>query len=142
MNLSQFNHIDNIYGTKLDLVFSDYEAIQVNCDPDTLLPIDNFHPALNFEFQVQNCSRRQEMSYDYFNFFKADYFNINCLLNEIDWNLLFGNHQLELNVLAFYEIVYHVINFFVPKCSYKRSFYPPWFSNELICNIKQKDPTS
>ncbi|XP_018911028.1 uncharacterized protein [Bemisia tabaci] len=73
------------------------------------------------------------------NFFKGDYAGINSLLCNTDWDELFSDEGLDLNVGKLHDLLDSLFSDHIPisKNSVKSRF-PPWFSVELIRLVNEK----
>lgn len=71
-----------------------------------------------------------------YNYFKANYDNINKKLTEIDWNASLHDCSVALNV--FYDILFNVIKTNVPLTTVRSLKFPVWFSPVLIHIFKNK----
>ncbi|KAB0794120.1 hypothetical protein PPYR_13740 [Photinus pyralis] len=137
-NLYQVNGIPNMYGTKLDLVFTNSQNCSVSTSLDPLLTCDTYHPPLLIEISTKNPMNRL-LYWGYIpNFKKANYNAIRAYLANIDWKSLEKLCFAE-TVDVFYSHVSYTVSNYVPlRRSSNASKFPHWFSNELICLIKKK----
>ena len=74
-----------------------------------------------------------------FNFKKADFSIILCLLVYISWSNL--DHFVTVNdaLSHFYDIIFAVIADCVPRVKYKPCKFPHWYNPDLIALIKEKE---
>lgn len=138
LNCTQINSIPNSRNIFLDLVFSNTPNLNCILANDILLNNSMHHNAycLNYKCKIEDGNLNfNEYSFDWF---KADYANINCFLNNINWENLFSNCNIDEAANQFYVSLYEAIRLFVPKKQIKTSNFPCWFSNELISLTIQK----
>lgn len=139
MGLMQFNHIRNVNGRLLDLIFSD-RAINDVCHCDQpLVREDLHHPSLEFLVDVKDREDlRGRPSACLYNFRKAPYEAINTHLQGIPWSDFFERHDLHGCVEIFYSILQNTIQTFVPlKKLHKK--YPIYFTSATVHVIKTKN---
>lgn len=74
-----------------------------------------------------------------FNFFKANYTSINNELNEVHWNQLLTEVDVNKAVDNFYSIIRGIIAKHTPKITPKIDQFPKWFSSKLIQLIHEKE---
>lgn len=138
LNLKQHNRTPNCYGGVLDLIFSRDDFLLSSSCLEPLLPLDNFHPALQLTIPSNSLQVSTLPPDEYFNFRKADYSGLNLFFGTIDWPTLLSNVDINQNVSVFYDILYEAINRYVPKSVHVRSDFPGWFSSDLIKAIRDK----
>jgi hypothetical protein len=122
----------------LDYVISNCKSLFVNLNNFPIVNIDAHHLPLEINFTVKsgfNYISNNEIKY---NWDKADYASIIKSLGNFNWTELLNNNRMDTNIELFYNIVYSLINQFVPTYfSYKSSF-SSWFSNNFKHLIKLK----
>lgn len=138
-NLLQFNHITNENDKVLDLVFSNFPCIHdVQSCSDSLVGLDRHHPAIEF---LVNRALPRELRDDptliYF-FNRADYAAINAELLNINWPDKFANRNIDDAVCVFYNVIYGLINVYVPHQPVPRRRYPIWYSASTVRTIREK----
>ena len=74
------------------------------------------------------------------NFFRADYEELNRLIDSIDWTKEL--HQLDVDkaTLRFYELI-KVLLVNVPKVKVAKSNFPCWYTSDLIKLIRTQTQT-
>ena len=139
-NLMQINDILNSDNKTLDLIFvrePHCKIIKSNCP---LVPCDSYHPAIEcyISFSSKNDYLQPNVEEINYNFDKADYLAINNVLCSIDWLQYFHENNLNSSIEYFYEIIYYVIDKYVPKYKFIPNNFPPWYSVELKNLLHQK----
>ncbi|KAK5639417.1 hypothetical protein RI129_011909 [Pyrocoelia pectoralis] len=93
------------------------------------------------EFTLNNVKSvpflSQPRAKDY-NFSKADYTNLYHALSGIDWSYLQDYVDVNMACSAFYNVIYLILDQYVPARRSKSIKHPTWFTRELISNIKLK----
>lgn len=118
--LNEFNQCNlffNTSGSLLDLVFSNMTNTFVSlCKNDLLILADTYRPFLciNFEFASDNLISNP-IDVSSLDFRKANYTEIICKLNKINWNVLYDCSNIEIAIDVFYKILLDLINEYVPK---------------------------
>lgn len=138
LNLVQFNSVPNIFGSLLDLVFSNLNFVKVQCNIDPLLPLDDFHPALLLELTDVYNSKDTRSKSEFLNYSRGDYWSLNLCLNSIDWHSTLNSADIDVNVTRFYDIINFYINLFIPRVTPKPRSFPYWYSADLIRTINAK----
>ena len=138
VGLFQKNHIPNSRGVFLDLLFSNLPLLSVANACDMLLPDSVHHYA--YSFQIDYCNTGALLQFDelYYDFANADYFAINDVLASCDWDIIFGEFEVDVIVDKFYAIIMQCLDNFVPVKRVKSSNFPKWFSPELKDLILKK----
>ena len=128
-NLCQLNPVLNSRNVALDLVFSNLLDISVSCASDVIFQNTMHHSAIFFELSL-SCQKTQyeEFFYDFKN---ANYLAINDYLAGIEWTVLFANKNINEICLIFYEILFYIIDLYVPLKRFKTSTFPRWFDANL-----------
>lgn len=139
LELKQYNHINNCNNRKLDLVLCTSQKI-VNLRPadDPVLVEDVHHPPIEFSISCDHGSCLKSISRPFYNFKRAQYDEINQVISDIPWSLLFSDDTVDENVNMFYDILDSVIDSHVPK-KYHNRRYPIYYSPETISSIKKKN---
>ena len=143
LNISQHNLVNNSSNSMLDLVMSDKDTCLdvLRCD-GPLVPEDLHHPALCATFDVSPGRRDAvfpaavELAY---NFRRANFQSLYAELCDTDWTVLDGFDDVDVCVDAFYDTLYSILDRHVPKRRVGRSHFPPWYSNEIKINLKNKE---
>lgn len=142
--LKQVNGIVNKTSRVLDLVLTDVQFCNVSESQNVISVIDTYHPPLditlsnNFggnRLKINNLNWR-------FNYFKANYLDINEELSNFNWDILFSDCIHVDDMLSiFYDHIYKIINKFVPKINFNRNRtkYPAWFNKNLIKLLREKN---
>ncbi|XP_050516568.1 uncharacterized protein LOC126891435 [Diabrotica virgifera virgifera] len=130
-NFFQRNEILNNNGVSLDLVFSNLESINVTPAVDKIFENSLNHTAISFELVCEENLDFMNYEEYFYDFRNGDYFSINNYLASINWEGLFLSGTADSMVVIFYDIIYSLIEHFVPLKKYKISTFPSWFSSEL-----------
>lgn len=137
-NLHQYNGCINVNNRILDLVFCS-ENVNVTLCNDPISKIDMHHMpieiTINFE-PVKELNSKQCNSY---NFNGCNYEEIIYKLSAIKWNEKLNSNDIDKNVKCFYNILYSIIDVYVPIKSKTNNKYPIWFSNSLVKMLKEKN---
>ncbi|KOB74690.1 Uncharacterized protein OBRU01_08030 [Operophtera brumata] len=138
LDLLQYNMIPNKFNNILDLVVSDL-SLTVCKSTSSLVKEDPAHPSLRIiasDFLIPPLRPRARNVYQ---FKRGDYSNIHDSLIKHDWSFIKDEVDIEQVVCLFYEVLYEVINKFVPLVRCHGSYsYPIWYSRALIKVIKEK----
>nr|CAI5849047.1 unnamed protein product [Callosobruchus analis] len=141
LNLQQCNNVLNGTNRLLDLVLSN-----LTCNVQrSIFPLVSeeilYHPAL--EIVVEDVSPKpaaflstQEPSA--YNFRRANFPLLYEFLFQANWSFLDNINDIDLAVETFYEFIYNIFETYVPKYLTHSHTYPPWFTREIISNIKLK----
>lgn len=115
-NLNQFNHIKNNLDSTLDLVVSNicHVNLTVNKDIDPLVVIDVQHPALSIKVNIKPLKYLNEDRFPKFNFFRANYDELNRLMDSIDWESELNNLNIEDATKRYYDLI-KTLTVHVPK---------------------------
>lgn len=137
--LSQLNNVTNVNHRLLDLVLSNVPC-EVVKSSDILLNEDTHHPALCTYISVDrtNSGNFPTNNNKTFNFRKANLPLLYEQLNLVDWSFIDQFNDCNKACDAFYNTVINIFNMYVPKTTPRRRKYPPWFSYDIILNIKKK----
>lgn len=136
LDVNQINKIKNVNSTLLDLIFVSHEDVQVFEADEVLVKCDPHHPALRFDIIADKCEIKQNIIY-FRDFKTANYDALLASLSNTDWNSII-NDNLESSVDAFYNVIFRIINEFVPKRMKGKSYFPNWFSDDLKKLISNK----
>lgn len=138
-SLQQYNHVKNNIGRSLDLILSNmsHNKISVLEDSDPLVHIDVYHPALLVQVDAKPLKYLDENRLPKLNFFRANYDEINKLLQCTDWMSEFEPLNVEGATERFYELMSSMLDH-VPKVKLSSSRFPCWYSTELKKAIKSK----
>lgn len=123
----------------LDLVLSnmDHRKVTVIEDIDPLLRLDNHHPALLVTVCKKPLKHLNENRQPKFNFFRADYDELNRLINSIDWTSELEHLGVNEATNRFYDLIKSMLTN-VPKVKFPKANYPCWYYNALIMLIIKK----
>lgn len=138
-NLNQFNHIKNNLNRTLDLVLSnmDHSKITLFEDTDPLVRLDNQHPALLLKLDIKPLKFLPENRQPKLNFFRADYEELNRLIDSIDWTKELQHLYVDKATQRFYELI-KVLLVNVPKVKFAKANFPCWYTSDLIKLIRTK----
>lgn len=128
LNLSQYNFIYNHNSVLLDLVLCNSDIVRVSRS-EPLVPLDNNHPALLITLYDSYLEALgQQIRYKYL-YKKASYNQINRVLERVDWSFL-RTGDIDACIDKFYDILYEIINVYVPQKRVSKSTFPAWVSVE------------
>lgn len=138
-NLCQFNQVRNNSDRTLDLVLSNlnHDKLKVFEDIDPLVKIDLHHPALLVTVNMKPLEYLEEDRLPKFNFFRADYEELNKLIESIDWVRELQSLTTDESTERFYELLRTLI-VHVPKVRSATSGFPCWYTHKLIKLVKSK----
>lgn len=138
LSASQYNYTLNCKGKILDLLISN-ASCSVQPESPPLLPADIYHPPfvcnINITIKDPPLDRQPLKKY---NFYKANYENINDLIQKTDWHELLTHEKSEEALSLFYNKLDEIIRSHTPLACPKSSNYPVWFSRPLINIFKKK----
>nr|CAI5870437.1 unnamed protein product [Callosobruchus analis] len=141
LDLQQYNGILNDTGRILDLVLSNLKC-NVLRDLFPLVPEDApYHPALGItvdKISVKACPFSTVCDTSMYNFRKAKYPQLYEALFIADWSFLDDITDANQAVDALYKFIYNILDTHVPKYRAFSHKYPPWFTPDIIRNVKCK----
>lgn len=139
-NLDQINSIKNAYGRLLDLALTNNLNGFTERAIDVLTAEDNHHPAivLSLEIRLASKNNRQKNNLNFYNFKRTNLVNLYQNLSYINWNTITECTDVNTACERFYEIIYNTLDIHVPKTQKRNKTYPPWFTGQIIQNIKLK----
>lgn len=140
-NLKQLNEVMNQHNRVLDLILTN-QAMTVVRSGDPLVPEDMHHPALSCTIEYLHKVKNHLEFYGgiQYNFRTADFAQMYKALAEISWKLETVT-DVDVAVERFYETIYEVLDKCVPKTVKQKRKYHPWFTKEIIKNLKSKERT-
>lgn len=140
LNLHQLNNILNIYGTQLDLVFSNNPLINVMPLDDSIVPIDLYHPVLTTNYTINISPVHFCPNSWFYDFKKTNYDQLNLILASYDWSNMYNLSDILVNAASdiFNEVVSDVIDQTVSKTLIRSYLFPRWYFKDLRMLIKQK----
>lgn len=106
---------------------------------DNIIKEDDYHPSLKFFIEKTDIKFLNSKKTQKFNFFKANYDNINNDLSSIDWSHELNSPDINQAVDTFYSIIHDIISSHVPLIKPRSDKYPKWFSYSLIKLIETKE---
>ena len=131
-NFYQLNNVPNVMGNCLDLIFSDFQNINVNLVDEPIIHCDSYHPALCFSIPICHLlGNALNYSYEYFDFKSANYKLINDYLGLFEWDQIINVNDVNIAVDNFYNVINNAFKQFVPKIKSVTPRFPCWYSNEL-----------
>lgn len=138
-NMKQFSCIKNNKNRTLDLVISNIDPSKLSLieDVDPLVKIDKQHPALLISVNLKPLKYLNEKRLPKFNFFRANYTELNRLIQCIDWKKELEHLNVDEAVSRFYELI-RTLLVNVPKIRRMSNKFPCWYSGELIRLINHK----
>lgn len=124
-NLNQFNYVKNSLSRTLDLVISNISHSHINVveEVDPLVCIDVQHPALLISVNMKSQRYLNEQRLPKFNFFRANYDELNKLVEGIDWVNELQNYNVETATKRFYDLL-NTLLVHVPRVKASFSSYP------------------
>lgn len=128
------NNCDN----QLDLVFSNNPLINVIATENNIVPLDPYHPPLVSECTINDTIKHSCSNQLYYDFVKANYYDMNIILAKFDWSNLYKIKDVNIALDLFYDILLNTIEKTVPKKQTYTHTFPPWFSSELRMLIHEK----
>lgn len=139
LNIKQINFIKNTQDRLLDLALTNIDG-QTERAVDILTAEDDYHPALviNLCISFESKNNRQKNNLVFYNFKKANLVNLYLNFLNINWNFLDECNDVNTACEKFYKIIYEVLDIHVPKTKKRTRIYPPWFSSQIIKDIKKK----
>lgn len=132
LSMFQVNFTSNSLNRILDLVLTDSpDDIEFDiCDP--MLKEDIYHPALSFSINFAFAESQDTDTYIRFNFKKCDFLSLNQYLQNMEWNNVYNNTDLNVALDEFYKIMVGSFEKFVPIIKYKSDKrLDSWFTPEL-----------
>lgn len=136
-NTAQRNIIKNNFGKILDLVISNFNVSVSNAT--ALVKVDIFHPPLRLQLDRSDIKYMTSTKTTKYNFFKANYFNLNREISAIKWENELNDTTIESSVDRFYTIINKLIKMNTPLIKPKNDEFPKWYSRDLIRMIKEKE---
>ena len=143
LGLRQCNTVANSLSRRLDLLLTNTELIiNVEHDGCPFVSEDRLHPALSISAQHFGACEPETFrcaGNPRYNFRKANYPGLYEDLFFADWSCLDGATNVDEMVDSFYTKLYAMLSRHVPVCGTVRAAYPPWFTSEIVRNVKTKD---
>lgn len=138
-NLNQFSDIKNSKKRTLDLVVSniDHSKVSLIEDVSPLVALDKQHPALMITVSLKPLKYLHEKRHPKYNFFRADYEELDRQAQSIDWVNELSGYGAEGAANRFYELTRSLLEG-IPKVRRFTSKFPCWYSGELIRLINHK----
>lgn len=141
LSLSQFNHVLNAHGRILDLVLCS-RWCNVSRSPEFAVREDTHHPAIlvDFPFAPSNSGNFiGDITSQSYNFKRANYPALYQCLSDMTWDSVTDQVDLDLALDKLYFMINSALELFVPKSSpTSRRRFPPWFSSQIISDIRLK----
>lgn len=137
LNLNQYNHFYNENHTLLDLLLSTSEC-QVLAPEALLSNVVPHHPPFQFHIEFHPNISLPVRHTPKYNFYKANYELIRKELLEINWQDELDPRSTDEALDRFYDILFNIIDKYVPYKIKKCPRYPSWFSRSLISTFKRK----
>ena len=138
LGLNQINHLHNMNGRLLDLIFcslSSDTSIMTSENPLVREDLPH-HIALEIHFELpvempHDIVEKVEYCYD---FKKANYEQLNGYINEYDFDSHFSRlPDLNDMVMYLYYVLFIGFEWFVPKKKITSSKHPPWYTHKTCC---------
>jgi hypothetical protein len=141
MNAVQLNEFVNYKGKLLDLVITNIDSMALESvrSEDAVVPVDNYHPALNCNFEVSVKVKEAPRDSESYNFKKGDYMKLYEELKGKNWEILNTIDTVDSAVDHFYKLTYEAMDRAIPKCRKCRYKYPKWYTRDIIKKLKSKD---
>ena len=138
-DFKQFNYIKNINDKILDLVVCNSEIVSIKECSNPIRNVDPHHPPLEISISISPAHYSPHVKIQKNNYFKGDYDKITKALSEISWkDELLKYDNVNDMISRFYQILYKIINLYVPKSKKHNNNHPVWFNSYLIYLLKQK----
>jgi hypothetical protein len=142
-NLNQLNRIVNKSNRVLDLMLADFSpsACSITESTHILSKVDHLHPPLDITVNVfPDLTLPYNSNTKIYNFKRADYSHIRKFLGEYNWELIFSDKG-DVNEMTnmIYEILYQLIDKYVPKKKPASDASPPWFNFSLKRMLREKE---
>ncbi|CAH0728411.1 unnamed protein product, partial [Brenthis ino] len=138
LGLKQYNSELNSSGNTLDLIFCNFE-VEVTRSLNIMVAEDEYHPTLSIDItDVIVPLLNPKVKYKYL-YNMADYEIIRENLRSFDWSFILSIASLDEALAKFYEILYDLIDKYVPKVViHDKNIYPIWYNRSLIHIINDK----
>lgn len=130
LNLCQLNSVLNSRNVMLDLILSNL-CMTVKQAEDIIFSNSIHHTAICFELCMSTSFKSVQYEELFYDFKGADYIGVNDCLAGMDWNAILVDKNINEAVSSFYNVLYNVINYYVPCKRYKTSNFPRWFDANL-----------
>ena len=101
--------------------------------------IEGYHPPLDFDITLnsKNTLKSREISNKH-NFRRGLYEELNLYLDSLDWRAIFDGTGVNQDVKQLYNILYYVIDMFIPLTVNDKNTFPPWFTSNIKFKIFEK----
>ncbi|XP_058825284.1 uncharacterized protein LOC131685516 [Topomyia yanbarensis] len=136
--LCQVSMIPNHQSRFLDLVFVSETIIpvcSVNEASSVIVPLDNFHPALEISIStIRSVQYVETLPVDRLNFRKTDFVKLRSFLSQINWSVLYAQRSVNAAVALYKRLLLNCVETSVPKCQPPSK--PPW-SNSTLRKLKR-----
>ena len=125
-------------GNILDVVLTDKpDNIQnIDIDRDSGIGCSDHFP-ITFKLKL-NARRKRATKRCIYNFKKADWARMNSEFENLDWDSIFENRNIEDAWSAFKDKFFEVSNRHIPKIKIDDEFQPPWYDSEVHELFKKK----
>lgn len=141
LSLSQFNYVQNAHGRILDLVLCS-RWCNVSRSLESAVREDSHHPAVVVDFPFTPSNSRDfigDITSHSYNFKRANYPALYQCLSDMTWDSVTDQVDLDLALGNLYFMINSALELFVPKsCPTSRRRFPPWFSSQIISDIRLK----
>ena len=143
-NFVQYNNVWNSHQHILDLVFSNVNC-HVNLAHFGLVNLDSHHPPLDIYVDNKNSSQCRfpiNINASQYNFKKANFQLLYEMLSSCNWEYNDDVIDVDQACLLFYSKLYEILDLTVPKTKLRSVYrfkFPPWFNEEIMHHIRQKD---
>lgn len=139
LNIQQYNQVENSKNRILDLVLSNNTVVVEKSINVLLMRTDPFHPPL--EVHLTASLRKKKFSAQCipkYNFKRADFPRLYQDLAEADFSCILTCNNIHDACRQLYTMLDTIFVRSVPKTVTKNGKYPPWFTGDIIKNIKNK----
>ena len=96
------------------------------------------HYPITFDITVK-CKRRSLQKRSMYNYNRADWPNIISKLNDVAWESALDKLEPDIAWDSFKNILFGVLDKYVPKMKVKSEFKSPWFDSECLQKSKEKE---
>lgn len=139
-NLFQICNLQNIINNVLDLVYTNMPELAIVEKADLLLIPESIADKAHVQMVCTiECAPKvfqlNSEAASVYCFKKADYDAINDCINNIDFEQLFADSDINSMVDKFYATLYEIYDEFVPKSTIRVSNKPVWYDKKLT-NLK------
>ena len=134
-NLYQFNQHVTCNTSVLDLVITDGISANVHITENA---VKSNHKAIEASFEIALAAKTKTTPRIVHSYKKANFPNILQVLSCIWWGTVNTSASVDESFDNFYDIIYAVMNEYVPKITIRNRKYPQWYDHDIISMINEK----